>query len=234
VREDAGFSRFAATIIFVAVIMTLLGVIGGVFVLRFAVSIENLAFMVFAVLGLIFVASFVLLAMPIFSRERSIILDWFLGRHMERVMPQPADIFVPPNGDTILHMCLAYSGAILLFLPLFYIFRDHVNIFIDNWEFGRTIAFINSSGSLYYWVLLSLPLACWLIACAGYVLHILPRARLISVTCLLILGSVYIFQQRYAVFSTPFYVLCVAGVVSTVLETAAALALRPFVKGEPA
>ena len=230
IHEDVGFSRYTATVIFVGVIIIVLSSMGGVFITRSILSIETLSIVTLLAIGLAIVSSLILLALPIFHRERNIILDWIVEYRTKMDSKGPYELFKTPGRNTMFKMCFAYSCAVLVFIPLFHVFYKNLNVFIDNWETGKLFSFINNSGNFYNWIFLFLPVVCWIITIAGYRLRVMSRGRVISVTSILILSSIYIIQQRYAIFSTPFYILCVAGVVSTTFEIIYLLYVRPIAR----
>jgi hypothetical protein len=218
IQGDAGFSRYIATSIFVGIIILALSFVGGFFVSSSILSVETLAFIVLLSFGMVVIASAVLLALPIFHRERNIVLDWLSEYKLNKSSKVPCQIFTTPRSGIILKIFFSYSAAILVFLPFFFAFYKNINIFINNWEFSRTIKFINSSNSFYTWIFLAIPFVFVLITLLCYLFRIVSRGRLIAAVSLMILSSIYIFQQRYAVVSTPFYIICSAGIAAIIVD----------------
>ncbi len=163
--------------------------------------------------------------LPNFTRERQILIKWYRKRKSLKLLFSPAETFIPLNGSNrLLNLCFAYSGAILSFLPFLYFCHREINVFIDNWEVGNLISYISETGNIYNWLFLFLPVVFIIVNLAGYLLRIISRGRLIGVSIIFLLSCVYVFQQRYAVLSTPFYVLCVAGLASSIIK----LSLKMF------
>jgi len=230
VQGDAGFSRYIATAIFVGIIILALSFVGGFFVSRSILSVETLALIILLSFGLIIIASAVMLALPIFHRERNIILDWLSDYKLNKTSKMACEIFTTLKSGTLLKIFFSYSAAILFFLPFFFAFYKGINIFIDNWEVSKTFDFVNNSGSFYTWGLLALPVIFLLMTVICYMFKIVSRGRLIGAVSLMILSSIYIFQQRYAVISTPFYIICSAGIVAIIIDIFSFL----FIKNENA
>ena len=234
IQGDAGFSRYMATAIFIGIIILALSFVGGFFLSRSILSVETLAFIVLLSFGMVFIASAVLLALPIFHRERNIILDWISEYKLNKTSKMPCGIFTTPRSGTLLKICFSYSAGILIFLPFFFAFYKGINIFIDNWEFSRTINFLNSSNTFSNWLFVLLPVVFFLITLLFYLLRFLSRGRLIGAASLLILSSIYIVQQRYAVISTPFYIICAVGIVTTIAEMFSLLFVKQDLENENA
>ncbi len=218
IQGDAGFSRYIATAIFVGIIILALSFVGGFFVSRSILSVETLAFIILLSFGMVIIASAVLFALPIFNRERNVVLDWLSEYKLNKSSNAPCQIFTTPRSGIILKLFFSYSAAILIFLPFFFAFYKNINIFINNWEFSKAITFVNSSNSFYTWIFLALPVIFVLITLICYLLRIVSRGRLIGAVSLMILSSIYIFQQRYAVISTPFYIICSAGIAAITVD----------------
>jgi len=218
IQGDFGFSRYIVTAIFVGIIVLVLSFVGSFFVSRSILSTETLAFIILLSFGMVIITSVVLLALPIFHRERNIVLNWLSEYKLNKSSNVPCQIFTNPRSGIILKIFFSYSVAILFFLPFFFAFYKNINIFIDNWELGRTITFINSSNSFYTWIFLALPIIFILITVICYMLQIVSRGRLIGAVSVMILSSIYIFQHRYAVISTPFYIICSAGIAASTVD----------------
>ncbi len=184
--------------------------------------------------GMTIVTSAILFALPIFHRERNIILDWLTDYKSTKVSRFPYETFTIPKSGVLLRIIFSYSAAVLVFLPFFFAFYKGINIFIDNWEIGRLNIFINSSNTLYTWFLLILPVIFIIITVIGYIFRIISRGRLIGAVSLLILSSIYIIQQRYAVISTPFYIICTAGIAATIVEAFSLLFVKQNSENENA
>jgi len=218
IRGDAGFSRYMATAIFVGIIVLALSVTGSFFLSSAILSVETFAFVILLSFGLIAVTSVVLFALPIFRRERQIVISWFVDNKSSRSTTTPYETFTYQKSGALLKMIFSYSAAVMLFLPLFFAFYKGINIFIDNCEFGRMFTFINESNSYYTWFLFALPFIFLIITVICYIFRFISRGRLIAAVALLVLSSIYIVQQRYAVISTPFYIICTAGIAATIVE----------------
>jgi hypothetical protein len=175
---------------------------------------------------LVFIISFlalpvvgsILLTFPMFNSAGHILKK--AGRNFfERIVyHHPRNMFAQIGSRELLNACFAYSTAIVLYIPfLFYIHRN-VSIFIDYWELSRWFSFTASFSSLIVWLAVLLPFIGLIATAAGTVTGLLPRTRFVSVCCLLLLSLLYIFQQRYAVFSAPFYIVCCAASFVTPVE----------------
>ena len=157
--------------------------------------------------------------LPNFTRERQILIKWYKKRQSLKIVACPEEIFIPLKGNNqLFNMCFAYSGAILAFLPFLYFCHKEINVFIDNWEVKNLVSFVSETGNAINWLWFLLPIIFLLINYVGYFLRVFSRERLIGVSIVFLLSCVYVFQQRYAIFSTPFYVICTAGVMSSIIE----------------
>lgn len=234
IRGDTGFSRYMATAIFVGIIVLTLSITGVFFISKSILSVETLALIIMLSFGMTIVTSAILFALPIFHRERNIILDWLTDYKSTKVSRCPYEIFTTPKSGVLLRIIFSYSAAVLFFLPFFFAFYKGINIFVDNWEIGRLNIFINSSNTLYTWLFLILPVIFIIITVICYIFRIVSRGRLIGAVLLLILSSIYIIQQRYAVISTPFYIICTAGIAATIVETFSLLFVKSNSENENA
>ena len=234
IRGDSGFSRYMATAIFVGIIVLALSITGGFFISTSILSVETLALIILLSFGMTLATSAILFVLPIFYRERNIILDWLTDYKSNKSSKLPYEIFVSLKSGVILRIIFSYSAAVLVFLPFFFAFYKGINIFVDNWEVGRLNIFINSSNSFYTWFLLALPVIFILITVICYIFRVVSRGKLIGAVSLLILSSIYIIQQRYAVISTPFYIICAAGIVATIVETFSLLFVKQDSENENA
>ena len=211
ISEDSGLSRFIIMMISLIITVFVFSIIAGSFVplfmnpLMLLISTTTVCIIIFM--------------LPNFIRERQILIKWYKKRQTFKVITCPEEIFIPlKRNNQLFNMCIAYSGATLVFLPFLYFCHREINIFIDNWEVGTLISFVSKTGNSFDWLLLLLPIIFLIINYAGYFLRAFSRERLIGISIVFLLSCVYIFQQRYAVFSTPFYVICVAGAVSSIIE----------------
>ncbi len=219
IQGDTGFSRYIAAAIFVGVIVMALSITGGLFISSSILSVEGLAAVILLAFGMTFITSIILIALPIFHRERNIILDWLVDYKAGKTTRLPYEVFTTLKSGVILRVIFSYSAAALFFLPFFFVIYKGINIFIDTWQVGKLSAFINDSSNIIYgWFFLALPAVFLLITIICYIFRGVSRGRLIGAVSLLIMSSIYIIQQRYAVISTPFYIICVAGILATIVE----------------
>jgi len=211
ISEDSGLSRFGIMMFSLISTVFVFSIIAGAFVPLF---MNPLMLIISTV-----TVSIIIFMLPNFTRERQILIKWYKKRQTIKIVTCPEDTFTSLKGSNqLFNMCFAYSGAILAFLPFLYFCHREINIFIDNWEVGNLISFVVETGNTLNWLFLLLPVIFLIINYAGYFLRLFSRERLIGISFVFLLSCVYIFQQRYAIFSTPFYVICVAGTVSSIIE----------------
>jgi len=234
IQGDSGFSRYMATAIFIGIIILVLSFVGGFFLSRSILSVETLALVVLLSFGMVVIASVVMLALPIFSHERNIILDWLSEYKLNKASRRPCGIFTTLRSGILLKICFSYSAAILIFLPFFFAFYKGINIFIDNWELSKTISFLNSSNTFSNWLFILLPVVFFLITLLFYLFRFISRGRLIGAVSLLVFSSIYIIQQRYAAISTPFYIICAVGIIATIVEMFSLLFVKQDLENENA
>ncbi|NLF40792.1 hypothetical protein GX586_15220 [bacterium] len=209
----------AATLVAVcAAVMTLVTFATGSRFLSF--SVKSLVFM--AVLSIALSAGLVLLLLlciPAFEAEREAVRDWIMSGDWQGSSSRPEDVFLPVLPRSCSRFLLAYSGAVILFLPVLYKLYPHITVFVDTWEFGRFLSY--ASGQPPHQIVLALVPWAWLILTSvAFHLGLLTRDRLIGCCSVVILSSLYLFQQRYAVYAAPFHVLAIAGMVTTTATVA--------------
>ena len=194
----------------------------GIICAAFFLSIPLTAISISAIflLSLLLVPVFValLLLLPMFSAPRSALRHNLVDTIRHALFAKPRVMFTPVHNKEILNVCFTYSTAIMLFIPFLFFIRKSVNVFIDYNEFSRWILFMRSSDSPAAWVAAVLPLVYAGLTAYAAISHRLPRSRFVGALCLLLLSSLYLFQQRYAVFSAPFHLLCSVAVFTTLGE----------------
>jgi len=219
VQGDAGFSRYIATAIIVGIISLVLSFTGSFFISSSILSIDTLAFIVLLSFCIVLIIAVILLALPMFQRERSLILDWITTYKNVKYSKLPCETFLTIKSGGLLKVIFSYSIAMLLFIPMFFIFYKDINIFINSFELNDFYDFITSSPDKYYlWLMVLLPLIFILLTCTAYMLKVVSRGRFIGAVILFIPANIYIFQQRYSVISTPFYIICSAGIAALIIE----------------
>jgi hypothetical protein len=227
-RLDSGFSRFAVTVFGVAAVILVLCFVGATFFSDFSATFENFVKLVMVVLGLTLMVAVALLLTPLFARERNTLLDWLTNLRLSRTLGTPEMLFQRIMPSTLLHALFAYSCAVLLFLPVFYTFRQSVNIYVADWEFGRFLDFMRQHGGWQGWISFGLPLLALALAVTGYFTGLFSRARLVGTTVLLVLCSAYLVQQRYALYAAPFHLILSVGAFAAVLDMV--IAVLPFAR----
>ena len=211
ISEDSGVSRFIVMMGTLIAITFVFSIFAGAFVPLFRNPIM-LFFSICTVTLIVFM-------LPNFIRERQILIKWYKKNKTFKIIFSPENTFISlKENNQLLNMCFAYSAAIIIFLPFLYFCHNRINIFINNWEVGNLISFISENEKPINWFYLILPVIFLIINYVGFFLKFFSREKLIGVSFVFLLSSVYIFQQRYAIFSTPFYVICVAGVASSIIE----------------
>lgn len=211
-QTDQGLLRYASACIVIILLTLFMGTFGGIQFDFFTASFENLIIAAFLSLltGIMF--CIVIVISPIFSRERSKIIDALMRLRSIDFFGNPEDTFVRIYPRSLFNMLSAYAVGILIFIPLFYIFYKDVSLYVQMWECGKFFSFLETQG-IFVWILFLLPFIAFGITLAGYFLHVFSRTRIIGMAVLLVCSSIYIFQQRYAVFSAPFFVLACASCI---------------------
>ena len=115
IKGDSGFSRYMATAIFVGIIVLALSITGVFFISKSILSVETLALVILLSFGMTLVTSAILFALPIFHRERNIILDWITDYKSTEVSRSPYEIFRTPKSGVLLRIIFSYSAAVLVF-----------------------------------------------------------------------------------------------------------------------
>ncbi len=211
ISEDSGLSKFVIMMFSLIITIFVFSVVASSFV-PFFVNPLMLLISTGSMCTIVFM-------LPNFTRERHILIKWYKKRQNFNVIFCPEETFTSLTGSNqLFNMCFAYSGAILAFLPFLYFCHKEINIFINNWEPGNLISFVSETENPINWLLLFMPVIFLVVNYVGYFLKSFSKERLIGASIVFLLSSVYIFQQRYAVLSTPFYVICIAGFVSSIIE----------------
>ena len=160
----------------------------------------------------------ILMTIPQFEREWAQVKHLILSPHWATTPGDSSEVFVTIGKDRILHVLFAYAGAALLFLPMLYTTYRQIDLFVPAWELRRWAVFMWRSATLPQQVLAALPFLWLIITGAGYAAQRLPRHRLMGCLAAVVLSSMYIMQQRYAVHATPFFLIGVAGCLATSAE----------------
>ncbi len=239
-QRDAGVARLAAMFAGVSIVVFLLVAVLAVFFTRFALTPTLIIYIAVWGAGLSIAAGVVLLFLPLYSRERAIIIDRILSGQVIHSIDGPEQIFGSVRRESVLNMLLAYAGAMVLFIPVLYIVHAHVNVFVRTWDGAVLVQTMRQTGMVRAVVFMALPLV-WLCASAGlYAAGVLPRGRCIGAVCVTMIGSLYLVQQRYAACAAPFFFIALAGLVVVAVEAVQAFlppretALSPRAETEPA
>jgi len=226
VRHDEDVSRYVVMLAGVSAIMFLSVAIAVIFFTRFALTPTLLVYIVVWGVGLSLVAGLVLLFLPLYSRERAILIDRLFNSQVVHSVSSPEQLFEPTGQSSLLNMLLAYAGAMVLFIPVLYIVHTHISVFVRLWEGALLLQTMREIGLLRAAVFMSLPVL-WAGATAGlYAAGLVSRGRCIGAVCITIMSMMYLLQQRYAAYAAPFYFVAVAGLVSVAVESAAHIVRR--------
>jgi hypothetical protein len=213
-QTDPGLLRYSSACIVIISLTLITGTVGGIKFELYTSSFENIivALFISLLIGILF--CIVIVISPIFSRERIKIIDALMRLRTVEFFGNPEDTFVRIRLRSLFNMMCAYAVGILIFIPLFYIFYRDVSLYVRTWECGKFFSFMATQG-IGTWILFLLPLVAFGLTLTGYFLHVFSRTRIIGVVVLLVCSCIYIFQQRYAVFSAPFFAL--ASVLALIL-----------------
>jgi hypothetical protein len=222
-RQDTGVSRFATTILGIAIVILVLSFVGGTFFSKLVASFDSIVKLLMLVIGLTVLAAVALLMTPLFARERNMVLDRLVNLRLTREINTPQLLFQRVERVSLLHGLFAYSCAVLAFLPLSYAYRAHLNIYIDNWEAARFVSFMQAHCGWLAWVSLALPLVALGGTVTGYLGGLFSRARVIGTAALFVLASIFLLQQRYAVYAAPFQLILTVGAVTTLIDLGVAM-----------
>jgi hypothetical protein len=222
-RQDSGFSRFATTVLGIAIVIFVFCFVVGAFFSRLVTSFNSIVKVLFLGIGLTVLAAVALLMTPLFVRERNMALDRLVSLRIGREISSPQLLFQRVADSSLLHALFAYACAVLLFLPFFYSYRSQINLYVDSWEFSRFFAFMNADAGWLGWASVGLPLAACVLTLVGYFASLFSRARVIGSFVMLVLGSVYLVQQRYAIYAVPFQLILSVAAVTTILDMGIAM-----------
>jgi hypothetical protein len=212
-QRDAGFLRYVGMLVVMCAVMTLLTVVGVLFFSHLSVSVRSLGTIV-GISGMLSLGTAVLLLLlPLFSRERTIVMDAIvdLGTSDRQTLPETLLLEIRPRGFA--HMMLAYAVSMVLFLPVLYQFHTHMDVFITANDTRAYLTYLRDGT----WDVLAgsiMPLLFLVLVVVRLLLQQASRARLIGAVMVVICSSLYIHQARYAAFSTPFHIIAAAGVVT--------------------
>ncbi|MCX7846438.1 MAG: hypothetical protein N2595_00170 [bacterium] len=214
-RSDAGLSRFVVMMLGIALLSLLLVTMGVIFFTRFSLTPTLVIQIVLWSAGLTAATGMVLLFLPLYSRERSIILERVLSSQLTDSIPNPDLVFVPLRVTSFPSMMLAYSAAMVMFLPVVYQVHDQLNVFIRTWDGALIWHTIRTIGPLLALAWILLPFIGAAGAIGLYTIGALSRGRCMGMLAITFISSIYLLQQRYAPFAAPFFLIAVAGVIVT-------------------
>jgi len=215
-ERDSGFLRYLGMLAVVSGISTVLTIVGALFFSHLSFSAGSLAIVAGLSLALSFATGVVLLFMPMFSRERTIIVEGSLDMLAadQQTMPEAVLVDLPARG--FMHMVLAYAVAMVLFLPVLFLFHTHVDVFVTAFDLPAYLAYLTAA-PLRTGLCSAVPLAFMLLVVVRFSLRQTSRARLIGAGIAMLCSLVYVVQARYAALSAPFYYICAAGLIVELL-----------------
>jgi len=217
-KWDSTLLPFFLTLFSAWVVIFFMSIVGAIFFLQLTLS--DTTFLMIFIISLVVMPAVgaLLLTFPMFNSSWYILKNWFKEIIQRIVCHRQRNMFAQIHSRELLNACFAYSAAIILFIPFLFYIHKNVNIFIDYWEVSRWYSFTAALSSPLVWLAVLFPLVGILATGAGTVAGLLPRTRFVGVCCLFLLSVLYVFQQRYAGFSAPFYVLCCAASFVTPVE----------------
>ena len=215
-QRDSGFLRYLGMLAVVSGISTVLTIVGALFFSHLSFSAGSMAIIVGLSLALSLATGVVLLFMPMFSRERKIIVEGSLDMLAsdQQTMPEAVLVDLPARG--FVHMVLAYAVAMVLFLPVLFLFHTHVDVFVTAFDLPAYLAYLMAA-PLRTGLCSAVPLAFMLLVVVRFSLRQTSRARLIGAGIAMLCSLVYVVQARYAALSAPFYYICAAGLIVELL-----------------
>lgn len=219
-RGDVGLARFVVMMVGVAVVTFMLVAVVLVFFTRFALTPSLVVQLFLWGCGLTLAIGLVLLFMPLYSRERAILLDRVLSTQVTQSIPTPDNVFRQLHVTSLANLLLAYAAAAVLFLPVLYLVHAGLNVFIRTWDGELLWQTLRTHGLARSTAFIGIPFI-WLAGTASlYAVGVLSRARCVGAVGVVILSSMYLLQQRYAAMAAPFFIIAMAGFVVLLGEVA--------------
>ncbi|GEM_PF-1373076 len=215
-QRDSGFLRFVGMLAVVSGILTMLTIAGALFFSHLSFSLGSLALIGGLSGALSLATAVVMLFLPLFSRERKIIVESSMNRLAANQYTMPEAIFVDIPTRGFVHMVLAYAVAMVLFLPVLLLFHTHVDVFVTAFDLRAYLDYLMAA-PLRTMLSSVVPLAFMLLVVVRFMLRHISRARLIGAGIAMLCSLVYVVQARYAALSAPFYYICAAGLIVELL-----------------
>jgi hypothetical protein len=232
-QRDYGFLRYLEMLAVVSVVTTTLTIVGALFFSHLSFSVGSFALIV-SLSGILSLAlGVVMLFLPLFSRERKIVMEGSMDLFSTNRQTVPETIFFDIPARGFVHMVLAYAIAMVLFLPVLFLFHTHVDVFVTACDLREYWAYVRAA-PLRTVLCSAVPLVFMLLVVVRFVLRRTSRARLVGAGIAVLCSFVYVVQARYAALSAPFYYICAAGLLAELLGMARGVVQRQTEKMAPA
>lgn len=191
----------------------------AIFFTRFALTPSLILYIIAWGTVLSVLAGVVLLCLPIYSHERSMLIDRLFNSQIIQSIATPDKVFTPVPIVSFLNMVLTYAAAMVVFIPVLYVVHTHISVFVRFWDGALLVRTMREIGMLRALVFMSLPFV-WAGATAVlYAAGGLSRGRCIGALCATLMSTPYLLQQRYAAYAAPFFYIALAGVPVVLVES---------------
>lgn len=217
--SESSLASFISMWAAVSGVVFILVTIFSIFFTRLALTPTLIVYIFVWGAGLSVVGGIVLLFLPIYSHERSILIDRLFNSQVIRSIPAPEEVFTAVGVVSLLNLVLTYAAAMVAFIPMLYVVHTHISVFVRFWDGPVLLHTLREIGMLRAVVFMSLPFV-WAGVTAGlYAAGVLSRGRCIGALGITLMSMLYLVQQRYAAYAAPFFFIALAGLVVVLAES---------------
>lgn len=219
ITSESSLASFVFMWAAVSGVVFILVTILSIFFTRFALTPTLMIYILVWGAGLSVISGVVLLFLPIYSHERSMLIDRLFNSQVIRSIAAPEKVFTTVSVVSLLNLVLTYAAAMVAFIPILYVVHTHISVFVRFWDGPLLLKTVREIGVLRAVVFISLPFV-WAGATAGlYAAGVLSRGRCIGALCIMLMSMIYLLQQRYAAYAAPFFFIALAGLAVVMAES---------------